>query len=154
MSRQSDLVIFERAVESGGRLLRAEADRAGPQAGLLVLTFDVGRVLVSAGGPPAVGAEGTAAEATPAGPGLAVRVVPERSALPAGLISLEEEEPWWRLLGHPLTAVWPGDVESGVGARSLDSAKILKLRFREEAKNPRVVALEARGETVKVALEG
>ena len=46
MSTQTELAVFERAAESGGRLLRVEADRAGDSADALLLTFDVGRVLV------------------------------------------------------------------------------------------------------------
>lgn len=139
MSTQGDLEIFEKAVASGGRLLRVEGDRAGPKLGLLVLTFDIGRILVAA--------DGAADGAT-----LTVRHVLERAALPPGLVSLQEEEPWWRLLGHPLTAVWPGDVEWGTGARSLGPSTILKLRFREESENPRVITLAAVGGVVAVTL--
>jgi len=145
MSTQGDLEIFEKAVASGGRLLRVEGDRAGPKLGLLVLTFDIGRILVAADG----AAYGAADGAT-----LTVRHVLERAALPPGLVSLQEEEPWWRLLGHPLTAVWPGDVEWGTGARSLGPSTILKLRFREESQNPRVITLAAVGGIVAVTLVG
>ena len=46
MSSQEGLEIFERVIEAGGRVLRAEADGAGKTVGTLALTFDVGRVLV------------------------------------------------------------------------------------------------------------
>jgi len=57
-------------------------------------------------------------------------------------------------LGAPLTAAWPGGVEEGVGARGLGSLMVLKLRFREESENPRVVQLEATGRSIRVSLEG
>ncbi len=132
----SGFELFERAVETGGRLLRAEADRAGTSVGLLALTFDVGRVLV-----------------LPSDDGLVVRGVPERDVMPEGLGSLDEEEPWWRLLGNEVTAAWPGGVEEGVGARGLGSLMVLKLRFREEADNPRVVRIEATGSALRVSLD-
>lgn len=145
MSTQGDLEIFERAVGSGGRLLKAEGDRAGPKLGLLVLTFDIGRILI---------ATDSAMDSATDGSTLTVRHGLERAGLPPGLVSLQEEEPWWRLLGHPLTAVWPGDVEWGTGARSLGPSTILKLRFREESENPRVITLAAVGGAVTVTLVG
>ena len=73
--------------------------------------------------------------------------------LPGGLEEVGDEEPWWRLVGQPITAVWPGGVEEGVGARGLGSLMVLKLRFREESDNPRTVRLEATGRTMRVSLE-
>ena len=137
MSVQGDLEIFERAVEARGRLLRAEADRDGAAPCVLALTFDVGRIVVS-----------------PSADGLSVVHAQDRSVIPPDLISLEEEEPWWRLLGQPITAAWPGGVEDGVGASGLGSLMVLKLRFREEAENPRVVVVEATGSALRVALDG
>ena len=99
----------------------------GASVGVLALTFDVGRVVIA-----------------PADVGLDVSAAGDREALPAGLGSLDEEEPWWRLLGQPITAAWPGGVEEGVGASGLGSLMVLKLRFREESENPRVVRLERR----------
>lgn len=188
MSTQGDLEIFERAVGSGGRLLKVEGDRVGSKLGLLVLTFDIGRILVTADGAANGAANGVAdgaandaangaahdladgvaddgatdeatddgatEERSTDGATLRVRHVVERAALPPGLVSLQEEEPWWRLLGHPLTAVWPGDVEWGTGARSLGPSTILKLRFREESQNPRVITLAAVGGVVAVTLVG
>lgn len=165
MSTQGDLEIFERAVGSGGRLLKVEGDRAGAKLGLLVLTFDIGRILVTADGTAQAAADATSAGAADGtakaanagaadGATLTVRHVLERAALPPGLVSLQEEEPWWRLLGHPLTAVWPGDVEWGTGARSLGPSTILKLRFREESQNPRVITLAAVDGVVAVTLVG
>jgi hypothetical protein len=130
------LELFELAVERGGRILRAEGDRAGARPGLLALTFDVGRILVM-----------------PTDDGLVVQGATDREALPQELGSLDDEEPWWRLLGQKITAAWPGGVEEGVGARGLGSLMVLKLRFREETENPRVVRIEATGSAMRVSLE-
>jgi hypothetical protein len=136
MSTLSGLEIFESIVKSGGRILRAEADRAGGTSDVLVLTFDVGRVLVRSGDD-----------------GLLMTHASDRSAIPEDLIALDEEDPWWRLMGQPATAAWPGGVEEGVGARGLRSLMILKLRFREETDNPRILVLESTGRSVRVSLD-
>ena len=136
MPDESGLEILERAADARGKILRAEGDRAGASVGLLALTFDVGRVVIG-----------------PGERGLEVRSVTERDALPEGLGALDEEEPWWRLLGQPITAAWPGGVEEGVGASGLGSLMVLKLRFREENENPRVVRIEGTGATMRVGLE-
>ena len=137
MSAESGLEIFERAVAARGRLLRVEGDRRDSAPTVLVLTFDVGRILIR-----------------PNEDGLAVIHLEDPAALPEGLETLAEEEPWWRLLGQPLTAAWPGGAEEGVGARGLGSLMVLKLRFREESENPRTVLLEAAGAAIRVSLEG
>ncbi len=136
MSNQSGLEIFERAVEARGRILRAEADRTGPTPGVLVLTFDVGRIVIR-----------------PADDGLLLEHVGDAGKLPDGIEPLDETEPWWRLLGESITAAWPGGVEDGVGARGLGSLMVLNLRFREESDNPRTVRLESAGRAVRVSIE-
>ena len=136
MADSSGLEIFERAVEARGRLLRAEADQSGPAPGVLALTFDVGRIVLR-----------------PGEEGLLVEHAGDAATLPEGLQALDDEEPWWRLLGQSITASWPGGVEDGVGARGLGSLMVLKLRFREESDNPRIVRLEAAGRAVRVSLE-
>jgi len=137
MSETSDLTIFERAVEAHGRLLRAEADREGARPNVLALTFDVGRIVLSS-----------------AGDSLSTAHAKERAELPGELVVLDEEELWWRVLGQPLTAVWPGDAETAVGARGADAVRVLKLRFREESENPRVIVLEAEERRLRVQIEG
>ena len=87
---QAGLEIFERAADARGRLLRVEAERSGSVMSHLVLTFDIGRIGI-----------------TPSDDGLVIRSFADASELPAGLEALDEEEPWWRLLGHPITAAWP-----------------------------------------------
>ena len=136
MSNLSGLEIFERAVEARGRILRAEADYTDAAPGMLLLTFDVGRIVIR-----------------PHDDGLLIEPLEVGDAPPAGLESLDEHEPWWRLLGHPITAAWPGGVEEGVGARGLRSLMVLKLRFREESDHPRIVRLDAAGHAVRVSLE-
>ena len=134
---QKGLEMLERAAEARGKILRAEADRAGASVGTLMITFDVGRVVI-----------------TPSENGLEIEPLEDPTAVPAGLGVLDEEEPWWRLLGSPLTAAWPGGDEEGVGASGLGSLMVLKMRFREESENPRVVQFEATGNAVRVSLEG
>jgi hypothetical protein len=85
--------------------------------------------------------------------GLRIEQVGARGALPEGLESLDEVEPWWRLLGHPLTAVWPGDAFEGEGARGAGQTSVLKLRFREPDANPRIVRIEEAGGGVRAVLE-
>jgi hypothetical protein len=137
MDSSSGLEILERAAEARGQILRVEADRTSGAPGMLVLTFDVGRIMIG-----------------PGERGLRIEHVGARGALPEGLESLDEAEPWWRLLGHPLTAVWPGDAAGGEGARGSGETSVLKLRFREPDANPRIVRIEARGEGVRAVLEG
>ena len=136
MSNLSGLEIFERAVEAGGRILRAEADYTDAAPGMLLLTFDVGRIAIR-----------------PHDDGLVIEPLEVGDAPPAGLEVLDENEPWWRLLGQPITAAWPGGVEEGVGALGLRSLMVLKLQFREESDHPHTVRLEAAGHTVRVSLE-
>jgi len=136
MSLQDDLALVERAAEGRGRLLRAEAMMAGSTLKGLALTFDVGRLVIQ-----------------PDVDGLSIRHATDREALPGDLTALDDEEPWWRLIGQPITAAWPGGVEEGVGASGLGSLMVLKLRFREAEENPRVVVLEATGASLRVTLE-
>ena len=83
----------------------------------------------------------------------AIQALAAKGGLPDGLGSLDEEEPWWRLLGQPITAAWPGGVEEGVGASGLGKLMVVKMRFREESENPRVVRLEATGSAIRVSLD-
>ncbi len=136
MSTLSGLEILERIAAAGGRILRAEADEPGATSAVFALTFDVGRVVVRSGDE-----------------GLLITQASDREEMPEALIGLDEEEPWWRLAGQPLTAAWPGGVEEGVGAKGLHSLMVLKMRFRAESDNPRILCLEAAGRSVRVSLE-
>ncbi len=137
MAPQASLEIFERAATARGRILRIEADRAEALPRILALTFDIGRILLRA----------EAGE-------VRAEAVPERSALPPALVPLDEEEPWWRVLGQPITAAWPvGGGETGPVATAV-ALRALKLRFREPDQNPRIVAVAAAGPALRVTLEG
>jgi len=128
---QAPVEVFERAVAARGRILRVEADRADALPRILALTFDIGRVVLR-----------------PIGEGIAVEAVAEREALPGGLVPLDEEDPWWRVLGQPITAVWPLDDPKATAPGAV------KLRFRESDQNPRVVAIAAAGPALRITLEG
>jgi hypothetical protein len=124
--------IFERAAEGGGRVLRVELmidaseDDIDPARGPgYLLTFDVGRVLVAA---------------NPAEGSLLVRSVEAASEINVQLVNLNEEEPWWRVIGNSITRVWP--VVRGSGAAGGDEAlSEVRLQFREDQDNPKVIAL-------------
>ena len=111
--------LLQRIEESGGQLLRVE--RA---AGDVLLTFDVGRVLLMA----------------EAGGGVAVSPVEAAGSL-GPLSDSGEEEPWWRFLGNPLT-----------GAEATEEG--LRLRFRPDGQNPRFVQVSGTADGVRARLEG
>lgn len=121
---------LERVVEAGGRLLKVERiGGAGERtaAGFL-LTFDVGRLLVEVD--PAAGRIHT--------------IHLEPGEQPPGAAELaSEDEPWWRLIGDPLTRVSPGEI----------GALGLRLQFRADHDNPRVVVVVPSGSEVQVSLE-
>ena len=135
MSHLSTLELFESIITAKGRILRAEADSLGSTFEVLALTFDVGRMLIQSGDE-----------------GLIVSQAQDREALPEGLVPLDEEEPWWRLMGAPISAVWPAGVEDGVDATGLTSLLVLNLRFREPSDHSRVICLEATGRLLRVSL--
>ena len=128
--------IFERVATARGRILRVEADRSDALPRILALTFDIGRIVIR-----------------PAEGELRAEVAPDRAALPSGLVSLDEEDPWWRVLGQPLTAVWPVGSEAGP-VRTQSRLEALKLRFRESDQNPRIVGITGAGPALRVGLEG
>ena len=68
----------------------------------------------------------------PSDDGLEIAGIGDREGLPDGLGSLDEE---------------------GVGASGLGKLMIVKMRFREESENPRVVRLEATGSAIRVSLD-
>ena len=90
--RDPTMDLFERTAGAGGQLLKV--DRMPPvgstepdRAVSFLLTFDIGRILVSA---------------DPGRGSLVATSIPDADAMPTGLVSASEEEPWWRLLGAPL----------------------------------------------------
>ena len=129
---QTGIELFERAAEAKARLLRVarfRAESAGATG--LLLTFDVGLIAI----------EPLAADDA----ALAVSHPEEEESPPQNLDPLDEEEPWWRLLGSPLTAVWPGT--DGPPLREIG------LRFREPEDAARVVTLVTRGGSVATMLD-
>ena len=136
MASQASVDIFERAATARGRILRVEADRADALPRILALTFDIGRIVVR-----------------PADGEIRAEVVDDRVALPPGLVPLDEEDPWWRVLGQPITAVWPVESEAAP-VRTQTRLEALKLRFRESDQNPRIVGITAAGPALRVSLEG
>jgi len=111
--------VLENAASVGAQLLKAErlapsGNGETPLASALLLTFDVGRVLLTA---------------DPARGRLVADPIPDVESLPGGLVDASEDEPWWRLLGCALaqatTATEPASVRldfriSGGALRSLD----------------------------------
>jgi len=113
--------ILDRVAEAGGKLLRVTRDPIAGGAGTsqrVVLTFDVGALALSSAGR---GLEGLAVESGDA------------ARLDAG-----EEEPWWAVIGHPLTRV---QAQAG-GA--------LLVQFRADEASPRVFLLEPIGGAVGI----
>lgn len=121
---------LERVVEAGGRLLKVDqlgAVRTG-LAGRFLLTFDVGRLLLEL--EPGVGR-------------IRAVVIEGVDEIPAGVEDVSEEDPWWRVIGSPLTRVEAGDV----------GAQGLRLQFRADHENPRIVALQPSGSEIQLTLE-
>jgi hypothetical protein len=135
--------LFERAAEAGGRILKVEqlassGDKPNPERGkVYLLTFDVGRILVAA---------------DPANDSLAVKQIPAQTELQGERIALEEEEPWWRVTGSPITRIWPGPTGEGATSASEEPSH-LRLQFRADTDNPRVISLRFEAGEVAVALE-
>jgi len=123
--------VFERAAAAGGILLTAH--RLAPAVGsdedtaALVLTFDVGRILVSIDSATAH---------------LVATHVAEAGGVPGGAVNANEEEPWWRLLGAPLVRA----------AESVD-ASCLRLEFQPAGAQPRTLALVSDGVRLRAAIE-
>jgi hypothetical protein len=145
VTRKKDLGIelFERAADADGRILKVEQlplsmDEPDPSRGVgYLLIFDVGRILVAAD--PGTGS-------------LAVKEIPAQATLKGDRLSIEEEEPWWRVVGCGLARCWPGAVGEGATGVSDESSHVC-LQFRADEDNPRVISLKFDGGVVAVALE-
>lgn len=124
--------LLERVAENNGVLLRIErlslpgVPGAARAAGF-ILTFDLGRILMSAG---------------PGGRGLVFLHLEVGENPPGERAIADEDEPWWRVLGSPLVKA-TDDLERGV----------LALQFRKDDDNPRVVTVKPDGELVLVGLD-
>ena len=135
--------LFERAAGARARILRVEQlfpEGAGPNpacaAGYL-LTFDVGRILVA---PDA------------ASGGLRLTHVEQRDDVSGALLPLEEEEPWWRVLGNPITRAWPASAHAGAVASGGEPSDV-RIQFREDEENPKVISFRFEGGAVRVTKE-
>jgi hypothetical protein len=132
--------LLQRVAEAGGRLLRVQCySEDGSEVPELVsgllLTFDVGRILVW-------GDDETTDEATESGE-LTYMHVQDTEDLAGGLLILDEEEPWWRVLGSPLFRV---------RARR-DKPGVVRLQFRPDDRNPRFVELDPEGRLVRIRMD-
>ena len=125
--------LLERAAETEARILKAEqlveqGSEPSPEEGVgYLLTFDVGRILVLPDSQNAC---------------LALREIKNAKDLEAiQLLSLAEEEPWWRVLGQRATRAWLGS--QAEGALSSDSTPDqVRLQFRPDTDNPKVISME------------
>ncbi|MAE93574.1 MAG: hypothetical protein QF410_10045 [Planctomycetota bacterium] len=113
---------LQRVAEAGGCLLRVErAPRTGPAGARLSerlrLTFDVGALdaCVSGG-----------------------QLQPSPPDASEPLLNADEDDPWWALLGHPLTKVAPHE-EAG-----------LLVQFRADDASPKILILAPEAGAVAV----
>ena len=120
--------ILQELVRGEPRLLRVERrpDRPGDASPLLLLTFDRCRLLV---------------EGVPDAPGLRVAFGAELPGQTEGLVPVDEEEPWWAIMGQPLVRAW------ALSSPDAERAE-LELQFREDADNPKLVSLALQGDRV------
>jgi hypothetical protein len=58
--------------------------------------------------------------------------------LAAGSALLDEDDPWWTVLGHPLCGAWSRRDDEGRRAA-------LEPQFRPDGENPKIVSLEGHG---------
>jgi hypothetical protein len=127
----SRVEVFERAAAVGGQLLQAErlpsAGGSDDDAVALLLTFDVGRILVSF----------DSETSRPVATHLA-----EAEDVPDGFVNANEEEPWWRLLGTPL-----------VHAAASEDAAVLRLEFQVAEARSRTLAVVTDGVRLRATLE-
>lgn len=123
--------LFERAAAAGGRLLQVHrlpaTGGSDEDAAALVLTFDVGRILVSVDSATAH---------------LVATHLAGAGDIPDGALNASEEEPWWRLLGTPLA-----------GAAESEAGTCLRLDFQLSDAPPRTLALASDGVRLRATLE-
>lgn len=124
--------LLERAAEAASCLLRIEQALApgGTDLSGLLLTFDVGRILLSL--------DAATQE-------VREKQVASREQLSQSFEKMDEEEPWWRVLGNPLTRVRDLKVGGGKG---------VALQFRTDADNPRLIAILPGEEGLRVQFQG
>jgi hypothetical protein len=124
--------LLERVAGKGAVLLQVDSRIAAGSdelASVLLLTFDVGRVLL---------------RANPRRSELEAEVLEPGTRLPAGVESAADREPWWRVLGAPLLRVWPVGPALASG---------VCMQFRADEQQPRIITLEPQGASVRIRLE-
>jgi hypothetical protein len=122
---------LERVIQAQGCLLRVErvplAGPAGAHASsALRLTFDVGIVTVRPG--------------VDAG-GLEVEIGPGADPVSPVFLSVSEEDPWWKVMGCPLTRV------------EARGAGCVRARFRGDRDKPRWLAVFPRNGGIEVSVD-
>ena len=125
--------LFERAAQTEARILKAEqlveqGSEPSPEKGVgYLLTFDVGRVLVLPDSQNAC---------------LALREIKNTEDLEAvQLLSLSEEEPWWRVMGQRVTRAWLGSQAEGAMSPGSMPDQV-RLQFRADTDNPKIISIE------------
>jgi len=124
--------LFERVVSARGRLLRVEryADSEKRNSNLvpgLLMTFDVGRILIWGGAKTSK---------------LQLEPISNSEDAPSRLVRLDEKEPWWRVLGSPLVAV-----------QSIDEKPGFRLQFRQSDRSPRTISLTLDGNRIRIEMK-
>jgi hypothetical protein len=124
--------LLEQVAKAGGKILRVEryVDRGQTDESListLLLTFDVGRVLIWVDKKRSQ---------------LAYEHITDPEDLPRTRVKLDQEEPWWRIIGSPLTAVRPDGERKGC-----------QLQFRADEHNPRYILLVIEGDCIRVGMK-
>lgn len=126
LTRQSATLLRVDAVPAGGG-----GGAGGQRHRAIMLTFDVGPLIV---------------EPSHDRSELRVAELPQSDEPEYEATSLNEEEPWWALLGSPLTGA--EEILEPDGRRAA-----LDLQFRHVDENPRRVRLTLREDVVEIALE-
>ena len=122
---------LERVIRAQGRLLQVErAPLAGPAgarvSSALRLIFDVGIVTLRSGG---------------AGADLEVEIASVPDTQPSVFVSASEDDPWWKVMGFPLTRV---------GVRAAGGVRV---QFRGDQENSRRLAVFSRGGGIEVSVD-
>ncbi len=129
MTQSSATELLDRVVNASGVLLRVQCLHPdGMNAAAILLTFDVGRLLLCV---------------RPEVPGLTALGLEKPEDVPGGLVEAGEDDPWWMVLGNALC---------GVESRGADGSAV-RLQFRKVDENPRFITFAARGAGVGVLLE-
>ncbi len=84
--------------------------------------------------------------------GLRLTHVEERGDVSGALLPLDEEEPWWRVLGNPITRAWPATAHAAAAASGGESNDV-RIQFREDEENPKVICFRFEEGAVRVTTE-